>query len=55
MASAHKHASFTLRIPESLKNWMKEKAEQDHRTLNAFIVKTLEDKRAEETQHATTA
>jgi predicted HicB family RNase H-like nuclease len=48
MATKHKHPSFSLRIPQSLKDWAKDAAESDRRTLNAFIVKMIEDKKAEQ-------
>lgn len=52
MSSPYKNPSFNLRIPQELKDWMKEKAAKDHRTLNGFIVKALEDVRQKETNHA---
>lgn len=48
MAAKHKHPSFNLRLPQVLKDWAKDAAESDRRTLNAFIVKMIEDKKIEQ-------
>lgn len=39
---------FGLRMSEDLKAWVKEKAEEQGRSMNNFIVRQLEGQRAEE-------
>ena len=39
---------FGLRLPDDLKDWVKEKAEEQGRSMNNFIVRQLESQKAEE-------
>ena len=41
--SKHKHLQYNLRMPEELKNFLKEQAKKDGRSLNNFLVNTLKD------------
>ena len=46
-----KDVKLTTRLPQDLKAWLDERAEQDDRSLNSFILKVLKSaKRAEEAQ-----
>jgi hypothetical protein len=39
--SSNRHPQYNLRIPNDLKEWLKERAERNYRSLNAEIVDTL--------------
>lgn len=43
--SKHKHPQYNLRLPQDLKFFLAEQAKKDGRSLNNFIVKTLEETR----------
>jgi predicted HicB family RNase H-like nuclease len=51
MQGKHLNESYTLRIPEDLKNWAKRKAEKDGRSLNSFVTRQLEKARKEDEQN----
>lgn len=44
--SKHKHPQYNLRLPQDLKFFLTEQAKKDGRSLNNFIVKTLEETRS---------
>jgi predicted HicB family RNase H-like nuclease len=44
--SKHKNPQYNLRLPQDLKIFLKEQAKKDGRSLNNFIVKTLEETRS---------
>jgi predicted HicB family RNase H-like nuclease len=52
MADTHKHPHFILRIPQELKERVKEAAHKDHRSINGLICKMLEDAYPKETNYA---
>ncbi|MGR3495222.1 Arc family DNA-binding protein [Citreimonas sp.] len=43
-----KRPPFGLRMPNDLHEWVKEKAEEQGRSMNNFVVTTLQSVRAEE-------
>ncbi|MHA3052617.1 YlcI/YnfO family protein [Acinetobacter sp. ANC 4640] len=45
--SEHKNPQYNLRLPSDLKNFLVDQAKKDGRSLNNFIVKSLEELRAE--------
>lgn len=38
---------FGLRLPQQLKDWVKEEAEREHRSMNGQLIAELEARRAE--------
>ncbi|MHA3078758.1 YlcI/YnfO family protein [Acinetobacter sp. ANC 5383] len=45
--SKHKNPQYNLRLPSDLKTFLVDQAKKDGRSLNNFIVKSLEELRAE--------
>lgn len=49
----HQTATYPLRLPAELKQWLQQRAVDNRRSFNAEVVVTLEQIQKQETAHAT--
>lgn len=45
------YVTFSIRLPEEMHRWLKEKAKQDRRSMNQELIHLLEQLKKQEEQH----